>query len=178
MAINSPGQVSSDSRSPLERLRRCQLWFLADQEGIRYPEGAKKTLMVELLKACGVDPRKHIPHKVVYGKDENGIPTQEEYPVLEDHASLRNGVDQNAILQKKIEVKEQVEKEKFDETRLDALERQNKLLMEKLEQLTAEPKIADLPFKLTLAQKKKILKDRGVDTKGMSREDVEAALEE
>ena len=183
MAIESPGQVSSDSRSPLERLRRCQLWLVADKAGIQYPNGAKKSVMVSLLEANGIDPRQHIKHAVVYGRDETGMPTQEEYPVSPDHASLRKGVDSNAVLNAKIEAKAQAEEKKFEESRMDALERQNRELMEKLNQVLAdkpaEPKTPEeFPFKLTLAQKKQLLKQRGIDTKGMTREDVDAAWEE
>jgi hypothetical protein len=157
--------------------------LVADKAGIQYPNGAKKSVMVALLDANGIDPRQHLEHAVVYGRDETGMPTQEQYPVSPDPASARNGVDANAVLNAKLEAKATKEAEKFEETRMDALERQNKELMEKLNLVleaksTAQEKPTDFPFKLTLAQKKQLLKQKGIDTKGMTREDVDAALEE
>ena len=61
---------------------------------------------------------------------------------------------------------------------MDALEKQNKELMEKLDQVLGQKQEKPLPYKLTLAQKKAVLRDKGYDTKGMSREDVETHFAE
>lgn len=178
MALNTPGMVSTDSRKPLERLRRHQLQYVARKAGIPFPEGAKKSVMVPVLEANGVDPRKYLEHAPVYGRDENGMPTQEHYPVLPEHATAGKDIDYDAIIADRIKSKEEVEKEKFEESRMDALERQNRELMEKLEQVLAGKQTPEFPFKLTLAQKKKVLRERGISVKGMTREEVEAAFEE
>jgi hypothetical protein len=134
--------------------------------------------MIDILKAHQIDPRKYIQFGVVYGRNENGMPAQEEYPTQERHASADKAVDYNAIIEEKAKAKTQKEKENFAESRMEALEKQNRELMEKLDQVLGQKQEKPLPYKLTLAQKKAVLRDKGYDTKGMSREDVETHFAE
>src|SRR5690606_11841937 len=75
------GLVSEDSRRPIERLRRAQLYRYADAHGLKYPPGAPKTVLVALLEANGVDvtrPIDGISWRVVQGRDANGMPRRSE----------------------------------------------------------------------------------------------------
>lgn len=186
-----PGQVSTDDRPLLERLRRCQLWQIADKIGVPYPNGAPKTVMVDLLKSMGVDPTQHITFQPVYGRDESGQQTVEYYPEIADHATAGKAIDYDQVIAEKIKAKQptkaEAEAENFARERMEALERRNSELEAKIDRLlgTLEadtpPETAqrpELPFKLTLGQKKQLLASRGVDPKGMTREEVDAALED
>lgn len=183
--IQSPGQVSTDGRSLLERLRRVQLQQVAEKAGIQYPNGAKHHVLVSLLEAHNVDPREYMKFGVVYGRDESGMPTQEEYPIVDEPASVRNGVDANNALQQKLDelTPEQQEESDRKDSRLEKLEKENADLQDKLGRvlalLEAKEKNKEKVSKLrTLAEKKAHLRAKGIDTRGMSREDVETALEE
>jgi hypothetical protein len=138
--------------------------------------------MIGILSAHKVDPRKHIRYELVHGRDERGMPTQEEYPTTERHHTADKAINHNEIIAARAKTIDDKEQEKFKETRIEALERQNAELMDKLniliEAQSGHTINSELPFALTLPQKKKVLQQRGIDTKGMSREDVEAALEE
>lgn len=83
------GLVSSDSRTPMERLRRVQLWAIAEDRGIQYPPDAPKTVMLALLVGAGVDPKMPyqgagIKWEVINGQDEIGRAHQEIYPVQQE----------------------------------------------------------------------------------------------
>ena len=83
------GLVSTDSRKPIERLRRVQLYAIADERGITYPHDAPKTAMLPLLEAAGVDPAvpyngADIQWQNVPVKDELGNVHIEIYPAQKE----------------------------------------------------------------------------------------------
>lgn len=119
--------VSEDSRKPIERLRRVQLWKVADALGIQYPVGAPKTTMVALLEANSVDVTQGIAGiqwKVTHGKTADGMPNQEFYPVIPESASERKGVNADAVLAQRLSEKTK-EQQAFEQKRIEALERDN-----------------------------------------------------
>lgn len=186
--------VSADDRSLLERLRRSQTWKVADAAGLTYPPGAPKTLMIELLKAAQVDPRKYIEFVPVHGRDENGNQTTQYYPTVPDHQTARSPVDAEGILANKIAVKDEEKPENSElgelRKRLEKSEARNEKLSEQLESLidklgSVETPAVEIPtpvsptvnVALTIGQKKQVLAQRGIDPKGMSQEEIDAALE-
>lgn len=125
--------VSEDSREPMERLRRVHLWKIADALGLSYPAGAPKTTMISLLKAHDVDvtqPIAGIQWRVTQGRTSDGMPNQEMYPVVPEHASARKGVNAEAVMAQRIAEKTQKEQEQeaFEKKRLEVLERDNERL--------------------------------------------------
>lgn len=116
--------VSEDSRKPIERLRRYQLWKEADARGIQYPNQAPKTTMIKLLEANGVDVTQPasdiVKWKVINGTDSEGRPNQELYPVTPAHASARNGVNADAVVSQRL-AKQKAEEEK----RVKEVEKEN-----------------------------------------------------
>ncbi len=181
--LNGAGPVSTDSRPPLARLRRCQLWQLADKVGLQYPAGAPSTLMVQLLGAAAVDPRQHFHYEAVHGRDENGNPTVEHYPVIKNHHTADKNLDYDTIIASNIQGTDDQHEDKFDQSKVEARDRRIEQLEKQLAALADklgeddESKPLDLPFKLTLGQKKQLLKSRGIDPRGMTRQEVDAALE-
>ncbi len=175
--------VSSDSRPLLERLRRCQLWQLADKLGITYPAGAAATVMVDILKAQGVDPTQHMRFEPVRGKDEHGNPTVEYYPTVEQHHTADKSIDYDSVIAERIQGQDEQHEDNFDKARMDARERRIEQLEQQLAQLVDKLgdddglKPSDLPFKLTAGQKKQMLMAQGIDPKGMTRQEVDEALE-
>lgn len=140
--------VSEDSRKPLERLRRVQLWRLADALGLQYPHGAPKTTMVKLLEANDVDPTQPISGiqwRVTNGRTSDGVPHQEVYPVQTPHASVRKGVNADAALSNKLAEKSR-EEQAFEQSRLDSLEKDNEGLKEENAKLRSliETRLAEL----------------------------------
>lgn len=129
--------VSEDSRTPMQRLRRAQLWKVADAIGLSYPNGAPKTVMIALLEANSVDvtqPVAGIQWKMMQGRTSDGMPTQQLYPVIPVHASERKGVNAEAVMAQKMAEKTAREEEAFKKKRLEVLERDN----ERLKALEAE----------------------------------------
>lgn len=122
--------VGEDGRKPIERLRRVQLWKIADSLGLSYPVGAPKTVMVALLEANEVDvtqPIAGIQWQTVNGKASDGRNNQELYPVAPVHASERNGVNADAVVAQRLSAKEQEDAE-FERKRMEVLERDNERL--------------------------------------------------
>lgn len=119
--------VSEDSRKPIDRLRRVQLWKIADALGLNYPSGAPKTVMVALLEANDVDvtrPIAGIQWRVTEGRGADGMVRQEIYPVAPEHASARNNVNADVALAQKLSEKTK-EEQAFEESRIKVLEQEN-----------------------------------------------------
>lgn len=185
--------VSEDSRSPMERMRRAQLWKVADALGLQYPPGAPKTTMVALLTANGVDvtqPIAGIQWRMSYGKNSDGMPTQELYPVVPEHASARNGVNATLIVDQRIAAQQtQVQKQddKFQESRIKALEDENARLQEiidkrlaALEHKEAEPQRSG-PNASQREYWKAYRQAKGMNLpvqRGMTREQIETLIRE
>lgn len=94
------GLVSSDSRRPIERLRRCKLWQLADARGIQYPSAAPKEEMIKILEGNGIDVTKDAEWNQVLVQDERGAQHVELYPKEEVHASATKNIDYAQAIEK------------------------------------------------------------------------------
>ena len=97
-------QVSTDSRNDWERLRRVDLWHLADAWEIQYPPGATKTDMISILTANSVnpnDPRGAFEWDIVHSQDESGHPVVSRYPRRKAHATANKDIDYAGIMDKK-----------------------------------------------------------------------------
>ena len=132
--------VSEDSRPPIQKLRRCQLWKIADRHGLQYPAAAPKTTMIKLLEAHGVDitrPLDGVEWATIYPSTEaqqaaqmNGQSLQPQVvPVVRPHGSARNGVNAQLAISERAARQDQVREEKFKESRIAALEKENARLV-------------------------------------------------
>ena len=137
--------IGEDSRKPIQRLRRCQLHKIADSFKLQYPPGATKDVMIKLFEAHEIDVTQSpdVQWQVFNGRDVDGNPRQEIYPVEQQPASIRNGVNAAAVLNERLSAKEE-EEQGFDKARIGALEREldqarktNEQLQEVLEERLA-----------------------------------------
>ena len=97
------GLVSTDTRQPIERLRRVALWALADAKGIQYPPDAPKTTMLKLLEVNGVDlsnpePLPGVDWQAVPVTDEAGNVRQEIYPAPPQHHTADKAINYDAAM--------------------------------------------------------------------------------
>lgn len=141
--------VSEDSRTPIEKLRRCHLWKEADRRGIKYPPGATKITMIKLLEANGVDitqPLGDVKWMTVYPSPQaqraaamfGQAVGPQLVPVEPVHASARNGANPAMELDRRVREKESKREEAFEKSRLEALEKETKLLAEEKARADAE----------------------------------------
>ena len=116
--------IGEDSRTPIQRLRRCQLHKIADGFKLQYPAGATKDAMIQLFEANNIDVTQSpdVQWQGFHGQDVEGKPRQEFYPVVQPSASMRNGVNAAVVLNERLSAKEEEEQE-FDKARIDVLER-------------------------------------------------------
>ena len=141
--------VTDDSRTPIEKLRRCRLWQEADRLGIKYPPGAPKTTMIKLLEANGVDltqPLGNVKWMTVYPSPKaqqaaamfGQAVGPQLVPVEPVHASARNGSNPAMELDRRVRAREEKKEEAFAKSRLEALERETKLLADEKAKLAEE----------------------------------------
>ncbi len=122
--------VGEDSRKPIQRLTRFQLWREADARDLNYKNGATKDAMISLFEANEIDITdfQTVQWQAVNGTDSAGRAHQEIYPVAKPHASARSGIDARAVLDDRLTKKEE-EAKQFEKARIDALERENAKLL-------------------------------------------------
>jgi len=97
--------VSEDSRKPIERLRRCKLWKIANAYGITYPPAASKDVMIPILEGNGIDVTQPLPddskniwNRVVV-ENESGHHHVELYPELPEHATANKNIDYDSVIE-------------------------------------------------------------------------------
>lgn len=182
---NLAGLVSTDSRSPLQRLRRAQLWQIADRAGIVYPPAAPADAVRTLLEANQITGLEAEYNDITrfqpfVQKDENGATHVEHYPVPAKHSTADKVIDYTSA----IEERAASSAEDPEPTELDNLRQRNAELEDIINNRLAEleqkaDRVApDFPLqKLLPWQLKHMAKDRGIDYKGLSKEELIAALE-
>lgn len=155
--------VSEDSRTPIQRLRRCALWKIADEEGITYPDRAPKTTMISLLEASGIDVTRSqvVKWNHVSVQNEQGGSHLEAYPVVPEHATARQNIDYDAIISEK--AKENEQKDEVIEEQSTALE----ILQKRLEALENNQPVLPLDAMLPW-QLKRLCKEQGIKTNNKS----------
>ncbi|MCH8136504.1 MAG: hypothetical protein IIB77_11040 [Proteobacteria bacterium] len=167
--------VSEDSRLPIERLRRCKLWVLADSLDIPYPVGAAKTDMLKILDANGIDP--NLPVEIagvqwhtMQGKDGNGNAREETYPITRPHQTSGKDIDYDGEIATRVRRNTPSEDELFETSRVEALEKEIAALKKNGAGL-------DFPLEDLLPwQLNHMCKDKGIDPKGMDKDQMIAAL--
>lgn len=197
--------VSYGDTTPLNQLRRAQLWQLADKHGIQYPHDATKEQMISLFEGAQVDvtkPENGIQWQLITGRDARGQPSQYVAPVIPEHQSSRHGVDSSALLQQRLEAAEEKERKTQDKNDAQAeligsqrdeireLKEALGKVMDRLDGMSptpvAEPETAPLPPPSKSSrgaglaryrELKAACKAKGIEVKkGMKTADLEAAL--
>lgn len=104
---------AEDPRRPVERLRRSQLWRVAEHHNITYPKDATKDVMISILDGAGVDVTRDesITWKTVSMKNDKDETVQQTYP----EEPKRGGLD-NAALSRIM--RERAEKEEAEKAKL------------------------------------------------------------
>ncbi len=188
--------VSSDSRAPLQRLRRAQLWRIADRAGISYPNGAPAQAMVKILEAQGLTGMEAeyndiTRFKAFVQQDENGGTHVEHYPVQPKHHTADKVIDYDTLIEERAKTAPPAEAAD-DSDEIEELRRANHELAAKNAELEAviterldalEKKAAEVPEDAGFPLEKMLpwqlihmAKDRGIDYKGLSKEDLIAAI--
>ncbi len=125
--------------TPIEMLRRAQLWQIADRHNIQYPRDATKKQMIDLLEAMQVDvtqPENGIQWMQITGEDENGRSTSYVAPVIPAHQSARDGFDSGAVLDQRIQLEEAQEKNDAQADELKRLREENAEYKAKFEDMS------------------------------------------
>lgn len=195
------GLVSSDSRPPLQRLRRPQLQQIMDREGLTYPASAPATALLPILEAnqiSGLEERfADITHfRQFMQKNEDGSQHVEIYPVPPQHHTKDKVIDYDTAMEERAEAPkpEPTEDELFANSRIAELETRNHELalknadleltittrLTELEKIADEKEFAlqlDFPLeKLLPWQLIHMARDKGIEYKDLSKEDLIAAL--
>jgi len=137
-------QVSTDSRNDWEKLRRIDLWHLADAWNVQYPPGATKVDMINLLSANQVnpnDPRGAFEWDEVHSQDEMGRPVISRYPKRKAHATASQNIDYDAIMDKQA----QEEMESENKTLKDEVAELKAMMAELLKAQGDAPTLDDAP---------------------------------
>jgi len=152
--------LGTDNRTPLQKIRRYELYLLADDNGISYPKDAPATVLRPILEAAGIDPSRPLKDgtelmTTVMVATENGG----EKPVLAAKqklgASQRSGTSSTQRLNDI--VSEQAEEENASK---DAEIAELKKML--LEARKTPKKIAPKAKKASFFEFKKYCKEQGV----------------
>jgi hypothetical protein len=98
------GLVSSDSRTPLRRLRRSQLQAMAEVDGLILPADAPATAIIPIFEANGItgleDRFAHIARfRQFVQKSEDGSAHVEVYPVPPPHHTNGKAIDYDSAIE-------------------------------------------------------------------------------
>jgi len=158
--------VSEDSRAPIQRMRRYQLYRVADANDIRYPADAPATQMVQLIEGAGVDVTRGVDWVKVAQKTEQGGESMETYPAEQPSASALKGVTDAT----RSDEMERRAKEKEAVGLAEELQQENAALKALVEGKLAALELQQGPSELdamldemSVQQLKKVLANRGVD---------------
>lgn len=142
--MNTTAVFAEDDRKPIERLRRAQLWKIADAYGLTYPPGATKDTMIQLLEGNRVDvtqPMPDVPQvqwetKMVPDASGNKVP--QLHPVQPERQGGATTADVHRIVQQQEEERESEEEDSEKEelrTQIRELEDRQARMMDRMEQM-------------------------------------------
>lgn len=160
-------RVSTDSRTPIQKMRRCHLWKIADSEGIPYPPGAAKTEMIKILEANRIDVTQHWEFRQVHMQDEDGRNHTDLVPVVPEHATARKDIDYDRIIEERSK-----EHEKELESKNKEIDDQT-AFMQKMMQRIEQLEDSTVPLESMSAKQLGIIAEkRGIEVKGIGKADM------
>ena len=123
--------IREDSRAPISRLRRRDLYIIARKNNIPFQYGAPAEVMRALIESLGIDvtnPKNGIEWQAVDMPSEDGKTIHREiYPVEKAHATYNKEIDHESIIEKNAKKVEEIEGLKMGE--LKKLAKQKGLLI-------------------------------------------------
>jgi len=154
--------IGTDNRTPLQKIRRYDLYKLADANNIPYPKDAPATVVRPILEAAGVDPTRPLPNgeelmTTVMVATENGGEKAVLAAKQKLSASQRNGTDSSARLNEIVTAQAEEESQSKDAEIAEL----KKLLLE-ARKTPVTRKIKPNPKKRTFFEFKKYCKEQGV----------------
>jgi len=147
--------VSTDSRGPVDRMRRGDLQKACKAHNIPFDQDQPATTLREIIKGSNINVLEIGDWEQVIVKDEKGGQSVEIYPKRKPHATERSPIDYDAILDRKAKEQEELE------SKNGSLEDTVKELQAQLAQLLKKEKSFE---DMTVFELKKVLKDRGIKT--------------
>ena len=179
MSVAQP-HVSWDSRPVVHRLRRFQLHKVLIARRIPFDPDAPKSQLLSILEANRVDLNQRLPEldwRVVQGKDENGFPHQELYPVSEMHETARlqaagKVINYDQIIEERAKAQEEVQ------LKTEVVETQNTMIQQLMARLESLEKRAIPYTSMSPPQLKRLAIQQGIDITGLkTKVELIAALE-
>lgn len=125
--------VSTDGRTPLERLRRSELRKMLDSRQLPYPPTAGKDALVAMCKSLEIDPLAQGKWVALPEKDETGRDIGvRQYPVRDQNASARvdSAQKMNALERAAEQAATPVEEEEANDSIIALLREENLRLKE------------------------------------------------
>lgn len=113
--------VSDDSRTPIQKLRRSQLWKIAKAYDLSFPIGAPASAMIPIIQGAGIDVTRPLPNgdsefELINIPTKNGF-KQELVPKEKDHYTKNRDIDYDSVIEKKAKEQEVIHKQETDSLR-------------------------------------------------------------
>jgi hypothetical protein len=159
--------VSEDNRKPIERLNRRALYDVADEFGLQYPADCPKIALIPIMEGAGIDVTKStvVNWQTYRSKDSHGRVFEETYPKRPEHHSLGKNINYDKLIRDRAKEQQEAADTISSLTkRLDEIEKK---------QGPSFPLHKLLPWQL-----QHLAKDAGIEYKGLSKEELIAALED
>jgi len=91
--------VTTDSRTPIQKLRRPALQKIARNNGIKFDPSGPATSLVKLIEGSGVDVLKEGNFQRLLVQDEKGRTSEVFDPIVKPHATANSNINYDAILE-------------------------------------------------------------------------------
>lgn len=158
--------VTEDGRSLYEKMRRNQIYRLADKAGIPYKAGTPKDALIPVLEANNVNPfLLEDEWEDVIVTDEDGRSSVTKYPKIKPHATAGREIDYYQEIEKR-SAKADADNKALEDSNA-ALKDQVANLTAMMEKLMAQnmPKVAPKEtniHEMTMPQLRELAKERGI----------------
>ena len=188
------GLISSDSRKPLQRLRRRQLTLIAERRKLTFPPNCGAEALRPILTGAGIsgleDEFNDITRwRSVTQQDESGSTHVEIYPDPPAHATAGKVLDYDSQIEARAANNKPTEDELFDRSQLAVLKQENAQLRADNTELSSviDDRLAkleassgpELPMEKWLPwQLIQVARARDIAYKGLAKEELIAALRE
>lgn len=186
------GLISTDSRNSLQRLRRRQLTLMAERRNLTFPPNCGAEALRPILVGAGItgdEPEFDdiTRWRSVTQQDESGNSHIERYPSPPEHATAGKVVDYDSQIEARAANNKPTEDELFDRSQLAVLKQENaqlradnaemtSVISDRLAKLESDSG-AGLPMEKWLPwQLIQVARERGIEYKGLSKEERIAAL--
>lgn len=116
------GLISTDSRTPLEKLRRNALQKICKENNIPFDPSGDAVRLRQLIEGSGVDYMKSEFFNKIQVQDENGMVKETVVPVVKPHATENKDINYDAIIEAKANAQEKEDENKELKEKMAKLE--------------------------------------------------------